>query len=257
MTKQLQQSDSTIHGLKAEVSKLRAHLESLKCENSELKTRLSQCKPTDFSINHNNLNNGDTGDSLEFNSLQIISEKKDLPNGTQSDDVDVRQKNKSTQRPSSMYETREGIKIPNWHIIKNQLKQNNSEQNRTNALTQSLYSSSSQDKQTVIECTELITRSIQQLCISIQKPDDCVSSGEKVKFAVLRLATILPKDNDSKLVKVMCDILPHLLVECLSLQNAHKNGDAGSKERHLNKIREHAFHLAKYTKCIVTKYSST
>lgn len=170
LTKQLKESDSTISGLKAEVNQLKAHLESLKYENTELKTRLSQCKVPEI---HNSIN----GD--EYSSLQII------PNG----DVDLRQ-NRKNQRPSSMYETREGLKTPNWQLLKNQLKQNDQSRNAT----QSLYGTN-QDKQTVIECTELITRSIQQLCKSIVDRDkeDCVASGEKVKFAVLRLATILPK----------------------------------------------------------------
>lgn len=87
-----------------------------------------------------------------------------------------------------MYETREGLKTPNWQLLKSQIKQNDQSRNAT----QSLYGSA-QDKQTVFECTELITRSIQQLCKSLQDKDDCVASGEKVKFAVARLATILPK----------------------------------------------------------------
>lgn len=63
LTKQLQESDTTILDLKAEVSKLKANLESLKFENTELKSKLSQSKvPEPTSIN---------GDS-EFSSLQSI-----------------------------------------------------------------------------------------------------------------------------------------------------------------------------------------
>lgn len=36
-------------------------------------------------------------------------------------DVDFRQTRKH-QRPSSMYETREGLKTPNWQTLKNQVK---------------------------------------------------------------------------------------------------------------------------------------
>ncbi|EFA09439.1 ARF GTPase-activating protein Git [Tribolium castaneum] len=234
LTKQLKASDSTICDLKAEVNQLKAHVESLKCENIELKTRLSQCKVPET----NNSINGD-----EFSSLQPI-----ISNG----DVDLRQ-NRKNQRPSSMYETREGLKTPNWQLLKNQIKQNDQLRNAT----QSLYGTA-QDKQTVFECTELITRSIQQLCKSIQDRDkeDCVDSGEKVKFAVLRLATILPKETEKKSIKPMCDILPHLLAECYSLQTAHKEGDAAKIERHLTKIRELSFYLAKHTKDILTRYSS-
>lgn len=88
-----------------------------------------------------------------------------------------------------MYETREGIKTPNWQLMKNQLKQNEQSRNAT----QSLYGTS-HDKQTVFECTELITRSRQQLCKNMQdNREECMASGEKVKFAVVRLASILPK----------------------------------------------------------------
>lgn len=55
----------------------------------------------------------------------------------------------------------------------------------------------------------------------------------------------------------MCDILPYLLTECSSLQTVHKQGDTAMIDHHLNKIRELSFYLAKYTKDIVTKYSST
>lgn len=44
LTKQLQESDSTIMDLKAEVTKLRAYAESLKNENTELKSKLSNTK---------------------------------------------------------------------------------------------------------------------------------------------------------------------------------------------------------------------
>lgn len=59
LTKQLQQSDTTIMDLKAEVTKLRAYAESLKNENSELKSRLSQTKcdnRVDYNSNKPNVN---------------------------------------------------------------------------------------------------------------------------------------------------------------------------------------------------------
>ncbi|RZC37498.1 ARF GTPase-activating protein GIT2, partial [Asbolus verrucosus] len=234
LTKQLQESDNTILDLKAEVSKLKANLETLKFENIELKYRLSQRKvPEPNSINGEN----------DFNSLDTI-----IANG----DADLRQKRKN-QRPSSMYETREDMSTVKWIPTKNQLKRNDQQRNTT----QSLYRTS-QDKQTVFECTEQITRSIQHLCKSILDRDkeDCVWSGEKVKLAVLKLANILPKETEGKCIVYMCEILPDLLRECSSLQNAHKNQEAKMIDHHLNKIREYAFILAKQTKEIVTRYSS-
>lgn len=59
LTKQLQESDSTIMDLKAEVTKLRAYAESLQNENTELKSRLSQTKcdnKVDYNSNTPNMN---------------------------------------------------------------------------------------------------------------------------------------------------------------------------------------------------------
>lgn len=60
--------------------------------------------------------------------------------------------------------------------------------------TQSLYSSP-QNRETILQCTEQITRTIQELCKAIQEPDkeECVTSAEKVKVSVVRLASVLPK----------------------------------------------------------------
>lgn len=61
LTKQLQESDTTIMDLKAEVTKLRAYAESLKNENTALKTRLSQTnRIVDYNSNTEALN-GESG----------------------------------------------------------------------------------------------------------------------------------------------------------------------------------------------------
>lgn len=59
LTKQLQESDTTIMDLKAEVTKLRAYAESLINENTELKSQLSQVKydnRVDYNSNTPNVN---------------------------------------------------------------------------------------------------------------------------------------------------------------------------------------------------------
>lgn len=152
--------------------------------------------------------------------------------------------------------------------------------------TQSLYSSP-QDRQTVLQCTEQITRTIQQLCKSIQEPDkeDCVASAEKVKYSIGKLASHLPKvirnifyikllsiinplfnlsslfsylqDTEAGRVKLMQDVASQLQPECSALQLAEKKGDAKAVESHFSNIRDLAFHLAKFTKDIVTMYSSS
>ncbi|KAJ8917783.1 hypothetical protein NQ315_010689 [Exocentrus adspersus] len=247
LTKQLKNSDSTIMDLRAEVMKLRQCVRTLQNENFELKTRLSQSKLYSKV-------NGDSGfDSLEHISENQNSECESLPNGRVTEDVDMRQ-NRKNQRPSSMYETREGIgKVPYWHAMKNQLKQN--EQIRPT--TQSLYSSP-HDRQTVLQCTEQITRTIQQLCKSIQEPDkeECVASAEKVKYSIVKLASHLPKETEAERVKLMLEVASRLQPECSALQMSEKKGDVKALDSHFSNIRDLAFHLAKFTKDIVTKYSS-
>jgi G protein-coupled receptor kinase interacting protein 2 len=170
----------------------------------------------------------------------------------QNGDVDLRQ-NRKNQRPSSMYETREGLKTPNWQILKNQMKQNE----QTRNTTQSLYGIVP-DSQTIIDCTNLITKSIQHLCKTINDRDneDCLASGEKVKIAIAKLATILPKDKEGRSIKFLCDVLPLLMVECSSLQGAHKKSDGPLIDHHTGKIREYAFLLAKQTREVVARYST-
>ncbi|XP_056640108.1 ARF GTPase-activating protein Git [Diorhabda sublineata] len=244
LTKQLKNSDSTITDLRSEVMKLRQQVKVLQTENSELKSRLTHGKITTRA-------NGDSG----FDSLEYIPENRDneetLPNGVTTDDVDLR-KNKRSQRPSSMYETREGIsKVPYFHAIKNQLKQSDSRG------TQSLYSSP-QNRETILQCTEQITRTIQHLCKTIQEPgqEECVTSSEKVKVSVCKLASFLPKESEGERMKLMLELVSRLQPECLALQTSHKNNDVKSTELHFCNIRDIAFHLAKFTKDIITKYSS-
>lgn len=54
------------------------------------------------------------------------------------------------------------------------------------------------DREIVLQCTEQITRTIQQLCNSIQEPDkeECVPSAERVKLSIVRLASHLPKVSE-------------------------------------------------------------
>lgn len=58
----------------------------------------------------------------------------------------------------------------------------------------SMYSSP-HERETVLQCTEQITRTIQNLCKTIQEPEkeQCVASGDKVKAAIIKLADTLSK----------------------------------------------------------------
>nr|CAI5825068.1 unnamed protein product [Callosobruchus analis] len=245
LTKQLKNSDNTITDLKNEVLKLRQYVKVLQTENSMLKNKLSQTKASPRA-------NGDSG----FDSLEHISETDlgSVQNGRVADEVDFRHSRRN-QRPTSMYETREGItKVSNWHVMKNQLKYGDPTRN-------TMHSSyvSTQDRETVLQCTEQITRTIQNLCRSIQDPEkeECVSSAEGVKLAIIRLASHLPKETEAERMKQMIDFVSKLQPECQALQSSHKNNDSTSVDVHFGNIRDIAFHLAKITKDVVTKYSSS
>ncbi|KAG5880540.1 hypothetical protein JTB14_026773 [Gonioctena quinquepunctata] len=248
LTKQLKNSDNTITDLRAEVVKLRQCIKALQTENSELKSRLSQNKlPSRM--------NGESGfDSLEYISESQTSDIDPLTNGRMLDEVDFKQ-NRKIQRPSSMYETREGIgKVPYWHAMKSQMKPTES----ARSVTQSLYSTP-QNRETILQCTEQITRTIQHLCRSIQEPDkeDCAASAEKVKSSILKLASYLTKETETERMKLMLELVTRLQPECVSLQMSQQNSDMKAAEIHFVNVRDIAFHLAKFTKDIVTKYSSS
>lgn len=107
LTKRLTDSDNTITTLKSEVTNLKMLVEHLSSENYELKTKLSQ--------NHNEISRYNGEDRSPAN----INREKILPNGLVLDE-DVRKK---PTRPSSMYETREGLhRTQNWQLLKNQVK---------------------------------------------------------------------------------------------------------------------------------------
>lgn len=106
LTQKLHDSDSTISSLKAEVSNLRVLVEHLSSENHELKSRLSQSGVGGL------FKDEPISSSLNGLSAHVEDEQKAVANGIQS---------RRSQRPSSMYETREGLKVPNWQMLKNQV----------------------------------------------------------------------------------------------------------------------------------------
>lgn len=54
----------------------------------------------------------------------------------------------------------------------------------------------------------------------------------------------------------MLELGSRLHPECLALQLSCQKGDTSTVETHFRNIRDIAFHLAKFTKDIITKYSS-
>ncbi|KAK4875771.1 hypothetical protein RN001_012193 [Aquatica leii] len=250
LAKKLQDSDSTIMDLKAEVSSLKTLVDQLSLENQELRARLSNVDQTGFDVKK--LNGDNVSQSLEgffFGNSKNTSHSV-IVNGQTADgsiEIDLKQSRKG-QRPSSMYETREGLKTPNWQTLKNQIKQ--SENPR--GITQSLYAGPK--NQTVMHYTEQVTKGIQQLWQYIQGPQrqDCVSCADRIKTAVKQLTSVA---NGGEVTRRLLDGASRLHNECASLQLSSKNGDTQNIEHYLQQVRLCAYEIAKDTKMLVTQYS--
>ncbi|KAB0795589.1 hypothetical protein PPYR_12428 [Photinus pyralis] len=246
LAKKLQDSDSTISDLKAEVSTLKTLVDHLSCENQELKARLSN---TD-SFQSRKLN----GDSQSLEGFLIgnsrESENITIVNG-QVGEADFRQHRRG-QRPSSMYETREGLKTPNWQVLKNQVKQNE----HSRGTTHSMYAGPK--NQTLMVCTENVTKGIQQLWLCIQGPnrEDCLRCADEIKHAVTQLTAAVSMVNDGEVTRRLLDSVARLMNECTSLQLCSKNGDTQKVEYYLHQVRLCAYEIAKDTKVLVTQYSA-
>ncbi|KAF5292593.1 hypothetical protein FQA39_LY13926 [Lamprigera yunnana] len=254
MAKKLQDSDSTISGLKAEVNTLKSLVDQLSFENQELRARLS-------SVDNTNCAKKLNGDVNATHSLDgfIFENSRESPesvvvNGQISDKsaaLDLKQCRKG-QRPSSMYETREGLKTPNWQTLKNQMKQ--SENSR--GITQSLYAGPK--NQTVMHCTEQVTKGIQQLWQYIQGPqrEDCVNCADRIKMAVKQLTTAVQMSGGGEVSRRLIEGASRLQNECTNLLLSTKNSDTPKVDYYLQQVRLCAYEIAKDTKILVTQYSS-
>ncbi|KAF5306145.1 hypothetical protein FQR65_LT07421 [Abscondita terminalis] len=251
LAKKLQDSDSTISDLKAEVSSLKSLVDQLSFENQELRARLSNVDHTSFGSK--NLNGDNVSQSLEG---FLFGSSRDSPDsvlingqaGDRAAELDLKQSRKG-QRPSSMYETREGLKTPNWQTLKNQIKQ--SENPR--GTTQSLYAGPKNQK--IMHCTEQVTKGIQQLWQCIQGPqrEDCLNCADKIKTAVKQLTSVT---NGGEVTRRLLDGASRLQTECASLQMSSKNGDTHKIDCYLQQVRLCAYEIAKDTKILVTQYSA-
>lgn len=200
-------------------------------------------------------------------------------------DTDLRNSRRG-QRPSSMYETREGLRTPNWQMLKNQvinvwevytfgidLKNFKLKQNEQRNVTHSLYTP---QHQSVQQCTEQVTKCIQALCKCLPTSsgrDDCVLCAENIRYSVTKLVSNLStvkdfvsnlrlyfkravlKEVDSELIRSMKDTVQQLQMECCALQIANKNREESQIDYYVARIKECAYNIAKDTKEILTKYT--
>lgn len=104
---------------------------------------------------------------------------------------------KKPQRPSSMYETREGLKTPNWQALKNMVQKNN--ENTRNTI-QGPCSQPLQSRE-IIAYTEQVTKCIQELWNVIQGAgqENCVPFAGKIRYAVTNLTQALPSVSLKKI----------------------------------------------------------
>ncbi|XP_018329559.1 ARF GTPase-activating protein GIT2 [Agrilus planipennis] len=243
LIRRLHESDNTIADLKYEIGNLRKVVERLSNENNELRTKLSEAE-TNISKNDTKINGETEMYSLDGFLMINAENNNNLVNGTTTI-VDLKQ-SKRVQRPNSMYETREGPRQPNWQTLKNHAKQN--ENNR--AVTQFLYSG-----QNVMQCTEQVTKGIQELwkCIQGLERNDCLIYAEKIKAAVENLAAAIPLESANEVVQRLQVGAARLKTECTELVT---NDSVQIVDHCLQKIRLCAYEIAKDTKILVTKYTA-
>lgn len=257
LTKRLLQSDSTISDLRAEVKVLQTMVEKLNSENHELRARLSQTNSVNNSINSvsGSFNLvGQTINGANGIDLDMKNQHNSLDNSDGSSDSDSKSLRR-TQRPTSMYETREGIRINNWQLLKSQGKGYDA---LRSSLSQSMYGDTTNNlEQSVHKYTKNVTHCIQELCYCIQSPhkqEYCVSCAEQIRIAVIELTSIIPHGAAHDNIRLLLDSTTRLLLECESLKQFIVTGEKGEQEYYKQKIRSTAYDIAKATKVLFTKF---
>ncbi|XP_017771782.1 PREDICTED: ARF GTPase-activating protein GIT2 [Nicrophorus vespilloides] len=242
LSKKLCESADTIKELKSEIGNLKGLIEHLSSENHDLKNRLAQCEVSNFNGNITNkfVSNGNSGPQsldayLMSRPQEELNNQFSLSNGkviADNNNIDIDGKKKG-QRPSSMYEARERIRpVTNWQLLKKskQLESKN---------------------QTIMQCTEQVTKGISELWKCIQSGcDNHIQCAEKIRIAVVNLIKALPMENDT--VKHLMDSVAQLQTNCVGLENS----TSVTSDNFIQKVRSSAYQIAKDTKELVTKYNA-
>ncbi|XP_063359782.1 ARF GTPase-activating protein Git isoform X1 [Cydia amplana] len=247
LKKELDSRDSTITELKNQLKNLQTIVEQLTKENSVLKTNSiddnnSLTSQTDITDNVSSFDNGldtackppERGRSLETDQLTLSAEEADL-----------KQALKSSQRPVSMYETREGPKN-NWHVTKHQLTTLSS---LDRSLTQSVLESSEvlPTAEMVHRRAEAVTRGIQELWAAARElgPARLSERAEGIRKAVRALLTLFPQTCSERELELV-------------LSSLRSSGDALTSAcgaaAALDDVRDAAYELARATKLLVTHF---
>lgn len=260
----IRQSDCTIAELREEVNTLRSLVERLSLENCDLRSKITPTftNSATFYANRNNgsfNNSNDSGVEMR-NETQRSSPISSVGNGHSIDVEPVQDiKSKTSQRPASMYETRDR----DW--------QSKSRDDPSRNATQSLYQcpkassvsgvNSNGGQQLVEEInkrTNQVTRRIQELWACIQNSEyktDAVPCAERIRVAVAELTAVITQHREDDVIKgAMRQLITgtaRLQVECGGLQRASRLGQATQTETYLHLVRTCAYDIAKATKLIL------
>lgn len=231
LTKRLLQSDTTISDLRAEVRVLQSMVRQLSSENTELRSRLSVAS----SMNGHQTNEGSTS----VRHAHSLSSR----HGSQYTTTPT-EPTKRGQRPSSMYEPREGLRpVNNWQLLKSQLRDTSESKALEYRLT---------------KATERVTHCIQELWKCIQGPtraESCVPGADKIRAAVAELTTVLPSGTCSEDITLLHERSAQLQLECAKLQQTITAGETPDLDYYMQKVRSCAYDIAKTIKSLISRFA--
>ncbi|XP_033212377.1 ARF GTPase-activating protein GIT1 isoform X3 [Belonocnema kinseyi] len=243
LRKQLNLSESTIRDLREEIRCLQSSIERILEENRELKNMI-QAKTSEAIIN------GHIGGEQDPELEPVLDMKTIIVRGN--------------QRPTSMYETREGLRKPStWNANINQAKREIESPARP-CTTQSLWeygAASRPPREEVTRRTGQVTKRIQELWNAMQDPshrEAFVPCAERIRVAVAELAAIFPQnpvdENVRSALRQLNGNTGRLQAECAGLQRC--TSDPDHMDRCLQQVRSCAYDIAKATKLLVTQFQA-
>ncbi|KAM3961780.1 ARF GTPase-activating protein GIT1 [Aphomia sociella] len=248
LRKELDSRDSTITELKNQLKNLQTIVEQLTKENSVLKTNSID---DDQSMTSQNSVTESSTSMLESSKPQERGRSLESEELRSSEESDLRQ-SKSTQRPVSMYEPREGPKN-NWQVTKHQLT---TVSGLERSLTQGALEEAGEgapgaeavpSAASVQHHAEAVTRAIQLLWAAAREPPHRPQPErlDDIRRAVADLLALFPQPCPERALRPLLGSL-RTAGAALTL--------ACSPDAPLADLRAAAYDLAKATKCIVTHF---
>ncbi|GBP66573.1 ARF GTPase-activating protein GIT2 [Eumeta japonica] len=250
LRKELDNRDSTISELKTQLKNLQSIVEQLTKENSVLKTSVDDTQSI-VSITSTLANDSSASSNTEF--LPKIQERgksmeTDQLINVSDEAAEIRSTLKSTQRPVSMYETREGPKN-NWQVTKHQLTTlSGLDCSLTQSVLDGTTAITSPTAEAVHRGAEAVTRAIQELWAAAreQRPSDIKERAEHIRRSVRELLALFPQTCSDIEVNTA---LVELRAACDELYSTCVAGAP------VERLRAAAYELAKATKLLVTHYN--